>query len=43
MDKGFEKFVSLKFPNDVNNSDTMYFQPVATRRDDLRIMIGFNL
>ena len=32
------QFGAIKFPSGVNNSDTLYFQPVATKRNDLRLM-----
>lgn len=32
------QFGVFKFPNGVNNTDTLYFQPVATKRNDLRLM-----
>lgn len=35
------QFGVFKFPAGINNSDTLYFQPVATRKNDLRLM-GLN-
>lgn len=32
------QFGAFKFPAGVNNSDTLYFQPVATKKNDLRLM-----
>lgn len=32
------QFGVFKFPASVNNSDTLYFQPVATKKNDLRLM-----
>lgn len=32
------QFGVFKFPYGVNNSDTLYFQPVATKKNDLRLM-----
>lgn len=32
------QFGVFKFPYGVNNTDTLYFQPVATRDNDLRLM-----
>ena len=32
------QFGVFKFPNGVNNSDTLYFQPVATKKNDLNLM-----
>ena len=32
------QFGVFKFPAGVNNTDTLYFQPVATRKNDLRMM-----
>lgn len=32
------QFGVFKFPAGVNNGDTLYFQPVATRKNDLRLM-----
>lgn len=28
----------FKFSAEVNNSDTLYFQPVATKKNDLKLM-----
>lgn len=32
------QFGVFKFPYGVNNTDTLYFQPVATRENDLKLM-----
>lgn len=32
------QFGAFKFPAGVNNNDTLYFQPVATKKNDLRLM-----
>lgn len=32
------QFGVFKFPYGVNNTDTLYFQPVATKKNDLRLM-----
>lgn len=32
------QFGAVKFPAGVNNSDTLYFQSIATKRNDLRLM-----
>lgn len=32
------QFGVFKFPAGVNNSDTLYFQPVSTKGNDLRLM-----
>lgn len=32
------QFGVFKFPAGINNSDTLYFQPVATKKNDLRLM-----
>ena len=32
------QFGAVKFPAGVNKSDTLYFQPVATKKNDLRLM-----
>ena len=32
------QFGAVKFPIGVNNSDTLYFQPIATKKNDLRLM-----
>lgn len=32
------QFGAFKFPTGVNNTDTLYFQPVATNKNDLRLM-----
>lgn len=34
------QFGVFKFPAGVNNSDTLYFQPVATKKNDLRLLGG---
>ena len=34
------QFGVFKFPAGVNNTDTLYFQPVATKRNDLRLLGG---
>lgn len=33
------QFGVFKFPYGVNNTDTLYFQPVATNKNDLRLML----
>ena len=32
------QFGAVKFPAGVNNNDTLYFQPIATKKNDLRLM-----
>ena len=32
------QFGAFKFPAGVNNGDTLYFQPVATNKNDMRLM-----
>ncbi len=32
------QFGVFKFPNGVNNSDTLYFQPIATKKNDVALM-----
>ena len=32
------QFGAVKFPAGVNNSDTLYFQPIATKKNDLRLL-----
>ena len=32
------QFGAFRFPYGVNNTDTLYFQPVATKKNDLRLM-----
>ena len=32
------QFGVFKFPAGVNNSDTLYFQPIATQKNDLRML-----
>ena len=32
------QFGAVKFPSGVNDSDTLWFQPVAVRKGDLRLM-----
>lgn len=33
------QFGAIKFPAGVNDSDMLYFQPVATKKNDLRLMV----
>lgn len=33
------QFGVFKFPYGVNNTDTLYFQPMATKENDLRLMV----
>ena len=32
------QFGAFRFPAGVNNTDTLYFQPVATKKNDLKLM-----
>ncbi len=32
------QFGVFKFPSGVNNTDTLYFQPMATNKNDLRFL-----
>jgi hypothetical protein len=32
------KFAAFTFPNGVNNSDDLFFQPIATCRNDLSLL-----
>ena len=42
-DMPFSISLLFKFPAGVNNTDTLYFQPVATKKNDLKLVHGSGL